>query len=352
MRSSLAVRAVGYPRLRALSRAHGGHSHSHGHSHDDRAGGELRSQGHLPPLSGLESPSGPRGPLPIGLELARAVTNLGRALESHAQALVSPYADTFESVWYGGGLLWRRGAGGGWAATRADDELRALRTRQTMPVSRPAVLSLSFGDDRTALVKALGADGKERFLSMLRLDGVCPHARPNRNCPTLLARSNSPLALPAAPRAPASSSAPRPPSDYPFFHAHTAARLTEQTPNPPLASQPDRASLATACIGTRLSKPPFPFCKARLSKAPFFFSAGLDYRAHDGWTVVREVVTADGPPPVSDGITELQQAARRYLRIEHGGGTADAEDASRLFSDRASLLAVGSATPGETASPW
>lgn len=268
MRSSLAVRAVGYPRLRALSRAHGGHSHSHGHSHDDRAGGELRSQGHLPPLSGLESPSGPRGPLPIGLELARAVTNLGRALESHAQALVSPYADTFESVWYGGGLLWRRGAGGGWAATRADDELRALRTRQTMPVSRPAVLSLSFGDDRTALVKALGADGKERFLSMLRLDGVCPHAGPNRNSPTLLARSNSPLALPAAPRAPASSSAPRPPSDYPFFHAHTAARLTEQTPTPPLASQPDRASLAPACIGTRLSKPPFPFCKARLSKAP------------------------------------------------------------------------------------
>jgi hypothetical protein len=112
------------------------------------------------------------------------VTNLSRALESHAQALVSPYADTFESVWYGGGLLWRRGTGGGWTATRADDELRALRTRQTMPVSRPAVLSFSFGDDRTALVKALGADGKERFLSMLRLDGA-----PTQSCPIFGART-------------------------------------------------------------------------------------------------------------------------------------------------------------------
>ena len=41
-----------------------------------------------------------------------------------------------------------------------------------MPVAAPSLLSMSFGDERTALVKLLGADGKERYLSMLRLDAL------------------------------------------------------------------------------------------------------------------------------------------------------------------------------------
>ena len=166
--------------VRVARRGHGAHGHSHGHSHDSRAGGELRST--LPPLSGAASIAGARGPLPIGLELARALGNVGRALESHAQALVSPYADTFESVWYGQGLLWRRVPSGEWEATLAEEELTALRTRQAMPSTRPAMLSLYFGDDRTALVKTLGSDGRERFLSMLRLDGTCPASLPEPLC--------------------------------------------------------------------------------------------------------------------------------------------------------------------------
>ena len=36
----------------------------------------------------------------------------------------------------------------------------------------PGLISLSFGDERTVLVRLRGSDGRERFLSMLRLDGL------------------------------------------------------------------------------------------------------------------------------------------------------------------------------------
>jgi dihydroorotate dehydrogenase len=69
--------------------------------------------------------------------------------------------------------------------------------------------------------------------------------------------------------------------------------------------------------------------------------------------VVRELVTADTQTPAATtGLAELQQAAQRYLKIEHGGGAADAEDAFTLFVERASLLAVGSAPQGEEPSAW
>lgn len=172
-------------------RSHFGHSHAYGgggHSHagdHGRAGGELRT--HLTPINAAASPSGPRPPLALGLETARAVTNLSRALESHAEASVSAFVDTFDSVWYSGGQLWRphdlvsgasgnameKGSSHSWTVSSAAEELTSMRARRAVPfVAKPALLSLQFGDERCALVKLLGSDGRERYLSLLRLDSL------------------------------------------------------------------------------------------------------------------------------------------------------------------------------------
>ena len=174
------------------------------HDHGGRAGGELRTG--INPGVGQGSAPGPRAPLALGLETARAVTNLGRALETHAEASVSAFADMFESVWHADGLLFRRGDGdaAGWAASTAAEELASVRARRALPVATPALLSLAFADERTALVRLLGADGRERFLSMLRLDGAMMHdgwqivrevvGSPLAAAPTTPAADDAPLA--------------------------------------------------------------------------------------------------------------------------------------------------------------
>jgi hypothetical protein len=102
-------------------------------------------------------------------------------LESHAEASISAFADMFDSVWHTGGLLWRRqdasldaasASAPTWFATTAADELATLRAQRSMPVCAPALLSMAFGDERTALVKVLGSDGRERFMSLLRVDDL------------------------------------------------------------------------------------------------------------------------------------------------------------------------------------
>ena len=174
------------------------------HDHGGRAGGELRTG--MNPGVGQGSAPGPRAPLALGLDTARAVTNLGRALETHAEASVSAFADMFESVWHADGLLFRRGDGdaAGWAASTAAEELASVRARRALPVATPALLSLAFADERTALVRLLGADGRERFLSMLRLDGAMMHdgwqivrevvGSPLAAAPTTPAADDAPLA--------------------------------------------------------------------------------------------------------------------------------------------------------------
>ena len=174
-------RAALVPSLQALHVRHhshsNGHGHSHGggavHSHADRAGGELRSR--MAPHATSLSASGPRMPLSLGFETARALTNVSRALEAHAEASVSAYVDMFDSVWSKTGLLFVPSAdagGDGWTATTAEEELASLRTRRALPVCKPSLLSIAFGDERSALVRLLGADNRERFLSMLRTDGL------------------------------------------------------------------------------------------------------------------------------------------------------------------------------------
>ena len=51
-------------------------------------------------------------------------------------------------------------------------------------------------------------------------------------------------------------------------------------------------------------------------------------------------------------LAEIRLLLEEYLRIEHGGGAHDAEAAAALFSERASLLAVGSSPAGEPPSAW
>jgi len=177
----------------------------------------------MQPMSGLgAAKSGPRGPLSIGLDTSRAIGNIGRGLESHAQALISPYADTFESIWYCEGLLWRRSADGAWEATTASEELTGLRSRQTMPINPPGLLSLAFGDELTALARVFGADGKERFLYMLRLDGARragpgpPHCRTHTLCASPSAQAWTTARTTAGPWCGRSSRQPqRPPPPSP-----------------------------------------------------------------------------------------------------------------------------------------
>lgn len=157
-------RGAGSKVVRTLARAHSGHGHSHDHSHS-------------PPAQPRTEP-GPRPPLHIGLEMTRGLQNLGRMLESYAEASVTAYQDTFDSVWDRRGLTWRQGPEGP-IATSVAEELEALRERRVsergLPVSTPSLLSLRFSDSRTALARVLGADGRERFLSCLRLDEASAH---------------------------------------------------------------------------------------------------------------------------------------------------------------------------------
>ncbi len=173
--------------LRALARAHGGHSHGHSHSHSP-----------APP----KTPAGPRPTLAIGLEMTRAMQNLGRMLEGYAEASTTAYQDVFDSVWHGRGLIWRQqqpDAGGPVASTVAD-ELSALGSQRGAPVAAPSLISLRFSDCRTALARLSGADGCERFLSCVRVSEVGSNRGPALwstlpSCPSAAAHAPPPCSI-------------------------------------------------------------------------------------------------------------------------------------------------------------
>lgn len=110
--------------------------------------------------------SGPRSPIPLGLEAAQCTSNILRLLEtSHGGFMPS---DAFSAVWHPDGLLWKAESEDGgltWVATdpaRIKTSLKAIQS--------PTVASISLSDDRTALVKLVGVDGLTRFISLLRLE--------------------------------------------------------------------------------------------------------------------------------------------------------------------------------------
>ena len=137
--------------LHVLTRATRRQSIRHHMSH----GGDL--------LSIAPTKIGPREPLQLGLDAARACPNILRLLElSHSVG--SQYADTLSTAWHPKGLIWRYGTAG-WTATPIHKEQCRSSNR-----TAPCLLWVSFSDDRTALAKIQGNDGYQRYVSMLRLD--------------------------------------------------------------------------------------------------------------------------------------------------------------------------------------
>lgn len=106
---------------------------------------------------------GPREPLQLGLDAARACQNILRLLES-SHGVGSQYSDTLSTVWHPKGLIWRHGTAG-WTATPIHKEQARSSSK-----SAPCLLWVSLSDDRTALAKIQGMDGHQRYVSMLRLD--------------------------------------------------------------------------------------------------------------------------------------------------------------------------------------
>lgn len=114
-------------------------------------------------LSIASTTSGPREPLQLGLDAARASQNILRLLES-SHGVGSQYADTLSTARHPQGLIWRHGTAG-WTATPVLKEQSRSSSK-----SAPFLLWVSFSDDRTALAKIQGIDGYQRYVSMLRLD--------------------------------------------------------------------------------------------------------------------------------------------------------------------------------------
>jgi hypothetical protein len=113
--------------------------------------------------------TGPRHPLTLGMDSARASQNILRLLES-SHGTQKGCADTFSSVWHPQGQICRRDQH--WHLMSAQDELQALREGKSMsrPIQAPSLAFLELSDDRTALAKIVGADGLSRYISLLKLD--------------------------------------------------------------------------------------------------------------------------------------------------------------------------------------
>jgi hypothetical protein len=109
-----------------------------------------------------ETPSGPREYPDLGLVAVKASQNILRLLESSQVGF--QYAD-FSTVWHPRSLTWRHN-GTEWKASTVKEELE--NQRKSLTSSR--LVSLSVSDERTALAKMIGVDGRQRYVSMLRLD--------------------------------------------------------------------------------------------------------------------------------------------------------------------------------------
>lgn len=131
--------------------------------------------------------SGPRRPMPIGLEATKHTGNVLRLLEASHGSYAFNTVDTLSTVWHPKALCWTyRADDKKWTSmspmealsAQENERLRQYTTTTTtslwmMPqhaISSPRLQSLTFSDDRTALVKLLTGQGSVRYLSMLRLD--------------------------------------------------------------------------------------------------------------------------------------------------------------------------------------
>jgi hypothetical protein len=111
--------------------------------------------------------AGPRWPLHLGLASTRASSHVLRLLES-SHGSVHCAVDTMQDVWHSKGLRFILDHGEWHGVTGSSKESTAKSTGSG--TAMPSLSFLIFSDDRTALAKLLGVDGRERFVSLLRLD--------------------------------------------------------------------------------------------------------------------------------------------------------------------------------------
>jgi hypothetical protein len=121
--------------------------------------------------SSVPKTSGPRNTLQLGLDASKASQNILRLLET-SHGVGAHYADSLSTAWYKGGIVWRLGDEQVWKPSSVDSEVEFQQssTFQQALHRSPSLLTLSFSDERTALAKIQGMDGRHRYISLLRLD--------------------------------------------------------------------------------------------------------------------------------------------------------------------------------------
>ncbi|KAG7352199.1 putative lumazine-binding protein [Nitzschia inconspicua] len=131
--------------------------------------------------------SGPRSPnVELGFAATKHTGNILRLLESSHGAYFYNTYDALSTVWHASGQIWRsndRSNVDGWTCVNSIEAL--MNHDHTTAHSHhhhhnhhhhhhhhtPRLCSISFSDDRTAMVKMAGQDGKTRYLQLVRLDG-------------------------------------------------------------------------------------------------------------------------------------------------------------------------------------
>lgn len=145
---------------------------------------------------GLTSPplqTGPRPPLQLGFDSAKATQNILRLLEtSHGSSHnVMMMHHNSMTHWHPTAKRFTYNTDNGWMCTsmndgeynttQDDDHHHHNTTTKSSCTTIPQLDFLNFSDDRTALAKLRGADGKQRYVSMLRLDPSSPSADNSKN---------------------------------------------------------------------------------------------------------------------------------------------------------------------------
>jgi hypothetical protein len=143
-----------------------------------------------PDLYGAPAPTvaGPRRAMPIGFEATRHTGNILRLLEASHGSYSFNTVDTLSTVWHPKAVCWMFEVDEEkWtplspmeALTAQEDERMRRHTAAPLTTASmmmpqqatliPRLQSLTFSDDRTALVKLLMGHGSVRYLSILRLD--------------------------------------------------------------------------------------------------------------------------------------------------------------------------------------
>jgi hypothetical protein len=127
---------------------------------------------------------GPRQPMQLGLDSAKATQNIFRLLESsHGIHNYSSGMDTASPCWHETcGLRWTSlveeqdhedgSSSSSWVARPPNEAASSSSSSSSSMNWIPTISWLQLSDDRTALAKLQGMDGCHRYISLLRLDST------------------------------------------------------------------------------------------------------------------------------------------------------------------------------------